>query len=129
MMRFWLVTCLFCARFALLCASEPNGNSDSNDWMGRVLVVEDPAATVAFSAQPEPIRRMVENGMVAFTGKPDEKSAWLSLVSTNDKIGIKVFASHASSGTRKPVVEAIVRGLLNAGIPAKQITIWDRRLA
>jgi hypothetical protein len=97
--------------------------------MGRVLVAEDSAATIAFAAQPEPIRRMVENGIVAFTGKPDEKSAWLSLISTNDKIGIKVTAAAGSSGTRKPVVEAIARGLMNAGIPPKQITIWDRRLA
>jgi hypothetical protein len=97
--------------------------------MGRVLVAEDPAATITFVPQPEPIRRMVENGIIAFTGKPDEKSAWLSLVSTNDKIGIKVFSSPGASGTRKAVVEAVARGLINSGVPPKQIIVWDRRLA
>ena len=108
-------------------ASEPA--LDPNAWMGRVLVVENPAATVSFVPQPDPIRRMIENGIVSFTGRPDEKSAWLSLVSTNDKIGIKVYSTSGASGTRRAVVEAIAQGLINAGIPPKQITIWDRRLA
>lgn len=127
MIRFWFALTLLCAGLAAGRASQPE--TDANTWMGRVLVVEDPAATVAFVPQADPIRRMVENGIIAFTGKPDEKSAWLSLVSTNDKVGIKVFASPGASGTRRVVVEAVVRGLLNAGVPAKQILVWDRRLA
>src|SRR5262245_22529998 len=98
-------------------------------WMGRVLIAEDPAATVAFAPQSEPIRRMVQNGIVAFTGQPTEKVAWLSLVSTNDKIGVKVHASAGSSGTRLAVAESVVKGLLEAGIPGSQIIIWDRRLS
>lgn len=127
MIKSWLAITLLCARLAQLCASEPD--LDPNAWMGRVLVVEDPAATRSFVPQPEPIQGMVQNGIVAFTGKPDEKSAWLSLVSTNDKIGIKVYSTPGASGTRRPVVEAIAKGLINAGVPPKQITVWDRRLA
>src|SRR5690349_20051501 len=74
MMKFWWVITLFCLRIALSAASEPQTNLDSNAWMGRVLIVGDPAATIAFAPQPEPIRHMVENGMIAFTRKPDEKS-------------------------------------------------------
>jgi hypothetical protein len=111
----------------IICASEPA--PEANAWMGRVLVVEDPAAIDAFVPQPDPIRRMVEHGIIAFTEKRDEKSAWLSLVSTNDKIGIKVFSASGASGTRTLLVEAVARGLINAGVPAKQITVWDRRLS
>ena len=129
MIRLWLVLCLFGLRAATICASEPAPAPDPNAWMGRILVVENPAATDVFVPQPDPIRRMVENGIIAFTTKPDEKSGWLSLVSTNDKIGIKVYSTPGASGTRTAVVEAVARGLINAGIPAKQITVWDRRLS
>ena len=134
MMKIWLATCLVCARLALFAAaselSEINSaTAPANSWMGRVLVVADPAATIAFEPQPEPIRHMVENGIIAFTAKPDEKSAWLSLISTNDKIGIKVYSAPGASGTRRAVVEAVAQGLINSGISPKQITVWDRRLA
>jgi hypothetical protein len=129
-----LAISLVCARLALFApASElteiNSATASPNSWMGRILISADPAATIAFEPQPEPIRRMVENGIIAFTSKPDEKSAWLSLVSTNDKIGIKVYSAPGASGTRRAVVEAVAQGLINSGIPPKQITVWDRRLA
>jgi hypothetical protein len=132
MMKFWLAISLFCLRAALLAASEPlpaQPPADSSAWLGRILVVDDPAATVAFAPQSEAIRQMTQRGIIAFTGKSDEKSAWLSLVSTNDKIGIKVYSLPGASGTRREVVEAVIQGLIGSGVPAKQITVWDRRLA
>jgi hypothetical protein len=121
MIRFWILLAAFC--LGLRASDMPPA------WMGRVLIVEDPAATQAFAPQPDPIRRMVQNGIVAFTGQPNEKAAWLSLVSTNDKVGLKVYSAPGASGTRIAVVEAVVNGLLEAGLPAKQIVIWDRRLS
>ena len=45
-------------------------------------------------------------------------NAWLSLVATNDTVGIKVFSAPGPvAGTRPAVVAAIVRGLLAAGLP------------
>lgn len=117
--------------FAILAAIAATSLAESatNAWMGRVLVVQNPAATAAFEPQPAAIERMVGQGIAAFTGAPNEKSAWLSLVSTNDRVGVKVHSLPGASGTRKPVVEAIVRGLLAAGLPPKQIIVWDRRLS
>jgi hypothetical protein len=97
--------------------------------MGRVLIVENPGATAAFVPQAGPVREMVKAGVTAFTSKDSEKSAWLSLVSTNDKIGIKVFSAAGASGTRIPVVEAVIQGLVSAGISSNQIVVWDRRLS
>lgn len=116
---------VICAGLAARASDSVSGDS----WMGRILVVENPAATVAFAPQPAAIRGMVESGITAFTGKADEKAAWLSLVSTNDKIGIKVYSTAGASGTRIPVVEAVINGLINAGVPSKQIVVWDRRLS
>lgn len=126
MMRIWFAIALI---FASLAARASDETPASNAWMGRVTVVEDPAATQSFVPQPGPIRRMVETGVTAFSGKSDEKSAWLSLVSTNDKVGIKVYSLPGAGGTRIAVVEEVIKGLMAAGLPAKQIIVWDRRLS
>lgn len=103
--------------------------SEPDTWMGRILIAQDSAATTTFVPQPSPIRKMVESGITAFTGEKSEKSAWLSLISTNDTIGIKVVATSGGGGTRKPVVEAVIKGLIEAGFSPKKIIVWDRRIS
>jgi len=96
----------------------------------RVVVVEDAQATEAFEPRPERIVRMVERGMTNLTGKPTAPAAWLSLVSVKDVVGIKIHSSPGSqSGTRPAVVAAVVEGLLAAGLPSKQIIVWDKHRA
>ncbi len=95
-----------------------------------MVVVPEPGATVTFNPQPDKVAPMVERGLTNLTGKATAAAAWLSLVSTQDTVGIKVFAAPgAVSGTRRPVVEAVVQGLLAAGLPPKQIIVWDKHLA
>lgn len=95
----------------------------------RVVIVQDPAATVAFRPQPEAVHALVQRGLTNYTGQREAGAAWLSLVSTQDVIGIKIFASPGPQvGTRIAVVEGIIEGLLAAKIPARQIIIWDRQL-
>lgn len=122
---------IFLACLAILLAGPLAASelSEPVSTSGRIVIVEDPAATVAFNPQPAPIRRMVQQGLLTLTAKNNEKAAWLSLVSTNDKVGIKVFSAPGASGTRKPVVEAIIQGLIDTGVPPNQIIVWDRRLA
>ena len=72
---------------------------------------------------------MVNRGIKELTGKNDVKSAWQTIVSPKDVVGLKVYSGPgANSGTRPAVVEAVVQGLLEAGIPATNIIVWDRRL-
>jgi uncharacterized protein (DUF362 family) len=95
----------------------------------RVVVVENPRATSAFEPDPNVVRCMVERGIVRFTGQTNSASAWRSLVSTNDIIGIKVFSTPGPhSGTRPTVVAAVVEELLAAGMRATNIVIWDKHL-
>ena len=95
----------------------------------RVVQVEHPGATVNFEAQPAIVQDMVRRGMLQWTGKTDLKAAWLSVVSVKDVVGLKVYASPgAASGTRPAVVEAVVQGLLLAGLPSSNIIVWDKRL-
>lgn len=99
------------------------------DGNGRILIVEDTAATQAFSPQAEPIRRMVRTGLIQFTGTSNEKLAWQSLVTTQDIIGIKVHSAPGrTSGTRPAVIGALIESLIHSGISADRIIIWDRRL-
>jgi hypothetical protein len=96
----------------------------------RVVIVEDPAATVAFNPQPAEIRKMVERGLIALTRCTNTAAAWRSLVSTNDTVGIKVYSAPGEIvGTRPAVAAAVVEGLLSAGLPPKSIIVWDKEAA
>src|SRR6266700_399249 len=96
----------------------------------RVVMVEEPDATVTFNAQPGKIPPMIQRGLTRLTGTATVKAAWLSLVSTQDTVGVKVFSVPGpTSGTRPAVVDAVVRSLLAAGLPPKQIVVWDKHLA
>ena len=71
---------------------------------------------------------MVNRAITNLTEKASPNEAWLSLVSTQDTVGLKVYSAPGpNSGTRPAVVEAVVEGLLAAGLPPKQIIIWDRQ--
>jgi len=114
--------------------AEPPLNSPSpasaSAGRARVLVVEDPAATDAFSAQPDAVRNLVRRGITNFTGKTDLALAWRAIVSTQDVIGIKVFSRAGPLvGTRPGVVAAVIEGLLAAQVPTNHIIVWDRQLA
>jgi len=75
------------------------------------------------------VQRMVDRLVMAATGKSTPAAAWRSLVEKDDRVGIKVSAAGgAISGTNPEVVEAVVSGLTEAGIPPKSIIVWDRNL-
>lgn len=95
----------------------------------RIVVAENPNATVDFVPQPDIVQTMVDHGILKLTGKSDPKQAWRTFVSTKDVVGIKVFSEPgANSGTRPAVVAAIVADLLKAGLDPSHIIIWDKRL-
>lgn len=107
-------------------------------WAGTVMAQE--AATVYYamdtnaigparSVQARVVRRMVDSLVCRVTGRYSVAEAWRSLVSPQDKVGIKVAASGRSvSGTNPEVVDAIASGLAEAGVPAKNIIVWDRNI-
>jgi hypothetical protein len=83
----------------------------------------------AFQPDEARVDAVFNRGLTCFTRETTVSNAWLSLVATNDRVGIKVFSAPGPvAGTRPAVVGAIVRGLLAAGLPPGQIVIWDRHL-
>ncbi|MDD2438518.1 MAG: hypothetical protein PHX50_11665, partial [Massilibacteroides sp.] len=95
---------------------------------GCVVRVNHPEAVVDGKPSDEVAYEMLKTSMLALTGLPELKEAWLQFVGPEDIIGIKVnpvagkllTTSHAVTG-------AIVRQLEEAGIPRKNLVIWDRR--
>ena len=72
---------------------------------------------------------MVNRLVLAVTGQPDVAQAWRSLVSPNDKVGIKISAAGGELFTTHcDLVNAIVDGLVAAGHARGSIIVWDRSL-
>jgi uncharacterized protein (DUF362 family) len=81
-----------------------------------------------YEANPELVRRMVDQLVMAVTGQPTVASAWGSLVKPTDVVGIKVCANGAPLfSTRPAVVDAIEAGLVEAGVRPQNIVVWDRQ--
>lgn len=95
-----------------------------------VYTASDPAVIHQWIENPAVSRRMVDQLVLAVTGKPDVKAAWKSLVDPKDVVGIKIStAGGPYFSTHRGVVEAIVAGLEQAGVARSKIIVWDRSSA
>jgi uncharacterized protein (DUF362 family) len=73
------------------------------------------------------IRQVIAQGMQALTGAPDARDAWRSFFEPSDVVGIKVNCSGAPGVMSSPeVVAEVVRNLMDVGVAAKQIWIYER---
>ncbi len=99
----------------------------STNTQASVVIVGDPQATFNFQPDDARVQTMVNRGLTTLTAKAALADAWRSLVATQDVVGLKVFSAAGSiSGTRPAVVAAVIRGLLDAGLPPDHIIIWDK---
>lgn len=92
----------------------------------RVVIIHDPLATDAFRPTLPRVESMVERGLRGWTGKHSAREAWLSLLTTQDIIGLKVYSAPGLAGSRVEVAEAIARSLLTSGFAQEHIVIWDK---
>ena len=72
----------------------------------------------------ELIRKLLDAALQKLTGAADASAAWQRLFPPQQRVGIKVNA--LGLATQPAVVDAIVAGLRQAGVPAEKIIIWDR---
>jgi Domain of unknown function (DUF362) len=94
-----------------------------------VYSVHDPDSIKYYKANSRVVHEMVNRLVLATTGQPDLAKAWASLVSSKDRIGIKISAAGGELfTTHHDVVNAIVDGLVAAGHPRSSIIVWDRSL-
>jgi hypothetical protein len=94
-----------------------------------VYSVHDLDAITDYKTDPRVVHEMVNRLVLAATGQSDVGKAWASLVSPNDRIGIKICAEGGELfTTHHDVVNTIVDGLVAAGHPRSSIIVWDRSL-
>ena len=92
-----------------------------------VFAARDPDAITGYQVNGRIVRGMVDRLVTAATGQPDVARAWSSLVSPNDTVGIKISAAGGELfTTHNEVVNAIVDGLVAAGLSRGRIIVWDK---
>lgn len=99
-------------------------------YPGKVVKTNHPGCIVDGQPLEAVAYEMLKNSMLNLTDKKTLREAWLDLVSPDDIIGLKVnpIAGKLLS-TSHAVTQSIVNQLEEAGIPRKNLIIWDRREA
>jgi uncharacterized protein (DUF362 family) len=94
---------------------------------GRVIEVAHIESVVNGEFRREPVRQMVERGMMELTDSVDGVSAWRSLFERGDIVGIKVNPVGVPLAISNHVlIHEIVDGLKSAGVRPQEIIIFDR---
>ncbi len=107
----------------------PAGPADGcpGPYPGRVIEVSHPGSVKRFKARPEPVQAMVARGMTELTGADDDVSAWRSMFSRGDVVGIKVNpVGMPLAISHHEVVQSIVHGLESAGVRPRDIIVFTR---
>ncbi len=87
----------------------------------------DPAMMNGFQPDAPAVESMTDKLVMDVTGQKTVPAAWRTLVSPGDHIGIKIAAAGGPDfSTHRPIVDAVLRGLSEAGVPMSQVVIWDR---
>jgi len=91
----------------------------------RVVIARDDALQRGEpSEHGQLLAKLLDAAVQKLTDTPDPVAAWRRLFSPRQRVGIKVNA--LGRATQPVVVDAIVAGLRQAGVPAEHIIIWDR---
>jgi uncharacterized protein (DUF362 family) len=95
---------------------------------GKVVQVNHDKCTVNKKFDYTSIQEMVKSSMLNLTGSRNISDAWRMFVTPQDRIGLKINpVAGALLSTSPEIVRAIIQQLEDAGIPKKNILIWDRR--
>jgi hypothetical protein len=92
-----------------------------------IYSAQEASALNLFEENPAVTHHMVDRLVCAVTGQPETAKAWRALISPNDRVGIKVAAAGRSYfASHRGIVEAILDGLAQAGVPRSRVVVWDR---
>lgn len=105
------------------------GRNVSAEEKSKILIASHPEATADMKINPEIVKKVVDTGIMRYTGKDTVASAWASVLpslSPNDIVTLKVNCINRSLSSHPELVDAIVAGLISAGVKESNIIIWDR---
>lgn len=97
-------------------------------YPGKVIVCKNENSVVDGTPAEDVAYQMVASSLLALTGKKSLKRAWRKFVTPKEVIGLKVNPIGGKLlSTSHAVTKAVIKQLEEAGIPRKNIVIWDRR--
>ena len=103
----------------LLAGDEPQGRR------ARVVIARDDTLTRGPVAEHRTLLcNMLDAGMQRLLEASEASAAWRRLFDPGERVGIKINTLGLS--TQPVVVDAVVNGLLSAGLRVENIVIWDR---
>ncbi len=95
----------------------------------RIVIANHPEAVTGIRLNQEIVQKIVDAGIMQYTGQKTVADAWASVLpslSAKDIVTIKVNCINSSLSTHPEFVDAIVTGLVSAGVTENNIIIWDR---
>ncbi|MGB9597580.1 MAG: DUF362 domain-containing protein, partial [Candidatus Poribacteria bacterium] len=101
----------------------------SAEEKSKILIANHPEATVDMKINSEIVKKIVDKGIMQYTGKDTVESAWASVLpslSPDDVVTLKVNCINRSLSSHPELIDAIVAGLISAGVKENNIIIWDR---
>ncbi|MDR2586528.1 MAG: DUF362 domain-containing protein [Prevotellaceae bacterium] len=97
-------------------------------YPGKVVKVYNLDSVVNDTPMESVAYNMLEKSMLQLTGEENLTEAWRQFVSPDEVIGLKVNPiGEALLSTSHAVVQSVIKQMEEAGIPRKNIVIWDRR--
>jgi hypothetical protein len=96
-------------------------------YPGRVVAVRHGGSLAGGKYQAEPVREMVERGIMALTGAPSAVEGWKRFFAPGDVVGIKVNPVGRPHLISAPeVLHPVLAGLEAAGVKRRDIVVYDR---
>ncbi|MGR3179392.1 MAG: DUF362 domain-containing protein [Candidatus Anammoxibacter sp.] len=106
---------------------EDNSFSGSVGSKSKVINVKSAGVIKDKTPKPEIVEKMVNEGIMRLTGKNDIGEAWSQFVSKDDVVGLKINPIGMKRlSTHPELVNAIINGLIIAGVKPNNIIVWDR---
>ena len=91
-----------------------------------VMVRHDGATDERGAGSPDVVKRMVDRSIRELTGKDSMRDAWREFVAPDDVVGLKINLRGGGRLSTQPcVVDAIIDGLLEAGVKRDKIIVYD----
>jgi hypothetical protein len=94
----------------------------------RVVQIERPNVVQKFVADGPSVEEMFTQALLKLTGQSSPAQAWKSLgISSADTVGIKISTAGGQLlATHRPLLEAILQGLMAAGVSPAKLVVWDK---
>jgi uncharacterized protein (DUF362 family) len=93
----------------------------------KVVRVESAAVWKGEQRDPELVREMVHEGLVALTGEKTPEAAWKAVLQPGTKVGLKInLLGRPRVYTAPEITDVVAAGALLAGVRPQDLTIWDR---